>query len=68
MTHSCYHQTLARAQTLPAYPVAAGEVTELCEEAVMNHCGYGLVDLSAAGRGGGDEVDGSGEEDGSVYL
>jgi hypothetical protein len=39
----CYEQIIARAQTLPAYPVAAGEVTEVCEEAVMNYCGYGTV-------------------------
>ena len=39
----CYEQILARAQTLPTYPVAAGEVTEVCEEAVMNFCGYGTV-------------------------
>ena len=39
----CYEQIIARAQTLPAYPVAAGEVTEVCEEAVMNFCGYGTV-------------------------
>ena len=37
----CYEQELARAQSLPAYPVAVGEVTEICEEAVMTYCGYG---------------------------
>ena len=40
----CYEQIIARAQTLPAYPVSAGEVTEVCEEAVMNYCGFGIME------------------------
>ena len=48
----CYEQTLALAQTLPAYPVSAGEVTEVCEEAVMSYCGYGLVNLNSVAQDG----------------
>ena len=39
----CYEWELARSQTIPQYPIAAGEVAEVCEEAAMKYCDYGLV-------------------------
>jgi hypothetical protein len=44
----CYQQELARAQLEQGYSVAVGEVTEVCEEAVMNYCGFDLVPGSAS--------------------
>ena len=52
----CYQQELARAQLQPAYPVAVGEVTEVCEEAVMAYCGYGLVLPESSSGARGDSV------------